>query len=82
MIDKLPGIFYLYTYPECRLVLWNKQHEALLGYQASEMKGRHVSDWHLPEVKNTVMATVEKLMESGENAIEAQLLPKTGRRAL
>ena len=78
VIDKLPGIFYLYTYPECRLVLWNKQHEALLGYQASEMKGRHVSDWHLPEAKNTVMATVENLMESGENAIEAQLLAKDG----
>ncbi len=31
ILDALPGIFYLYSYPERRLILWNHQHEKLLG---------------------------------------------------
>ena len=78
VLDELPGIFYLYTYPECRLTLWNKQHETLLGYTAAEMAGRHVTDWHLPQARDAVMATIEKLMETGESTIEADLLAKDG----
>ena len=78
VLDKLPGIFYLYTYPECRLTLWNKQHEVLLGYTAAEMADRHITDWHIPQARETVMATIEKLMESGESSIEANLLAKDG----
>jgi hypothetical protein len=80
VIDNLPGIFYLYTYPECRLVLWNKQHESLLGYNAEEMKGRHVTDWHIPEAKEAVLNAVDQVMRVGENSIEASLLAKDGRR--
>ena len=32
IIDGLPGIFYLYSYPDNKLVRWNKQHEKLLGF--------------------------------------------------
>ena len=78
VLDKLPGIFYLYTYPECRLTLWNKQHETLLGYSAAEMAGRHVTEWHVPQARDAVMTTIEKLMESGEATIEANLLAKDG----
>lgn len=79
ILDNLPGIFYLYTYPECRLVLWNKQHELLLGYPAGEMAGRHVSDWHVPEAKEAVLAAVDKVMRSGQSAMEAPLVAKDGR---
>ena len=78
VLDKLPGIFYLYSYPECRLVLWNKQHEILLGYQAAEMEGRHVTDWHIPQTKQAVMDAIEKLMADGEGSVEAQLVAKDG----
>jgi len=78
VLDELPGIFYLYTYPECRLTLWNKQHEALLGYTAAEMAGRHVTDWHLAQARDAVLQIVEKLMADGEGSVEAQLLAKDG----
>ena len=78
VLDSLPGIFYLYTYPECRLTLWNKKHEALLGYTAAEMSGRHVTDWHVPQAREAVMAIIEKLMADGESSVEAQLLAKDG----
>ena len=78
LLDNLPGIFYLYTYPENRLVLWNKRHETLLGYEASEMAGRHVTDWHVPEAKEAVLRAVEEVMKTGQSSIEAPLLTKDG----
>ena len=78
VLDSLPGIFYLYTYPECRLVLWNKLHESLLGYESSEMKGRHVTDWFVPETREAVLSAIEEVMRTGQSSIEAQLLAKDG----
>lgn len=78
VLDNLPGIFYLYTYPDCRLVLWNKRHESLLGYKASEMKGRLVTDWHVPEAKAAVLEAVDQVMKTGQSSIEAPLQAKDG----
>ena len=79
IVDNLPGIFYLYSYPECRLVLWNKRHETQLGYSADEMRGRHVGDWHAPESTADLLAIVETLMEQGHHSVETELLSKDGR---
>jgi PAS domain S-box-containing protein len=80
LLDSIPGIFYLYTYPELRLVRWNKQHETLFGFRADEMKERHVLDWHPPENKDTVLASLENFMEAGQASVETPLLTKDGRR--
>lgn len=80
ILESLPGIFYLYTYPDLRLVAWNKQHETLLGYEAEEMKDRHLCDWHLPEAREAVLLAVDAAMEQGQNQVEAPLLAKDGRR--
>ena len=78
LIENLPGIFYLYAYPENRLVLWNKRHEELLGFSADEMKNRHILDWHLPENHEATLAAVESVMSKGFGLIEAPLLAKDG----
>jgi PAS domain S-box-containing protein len=78
ILDSLPGIFYLYTYPEIQLVRWNKQHEVLLGYAAEEMKGRLATDWFLPEHKDTLANAIEGVMTSGQNSIEAPMVAKDG----
>ena len=78
VIEKLPGIFYLYTYPENRLVLWNKQHELLLGYDESEMAGRLITDWHYPEARTAVLDAIDFVMKHGQHSIEAPLLAKDG----
>ena len=80
IIDNLPGIFYLYTYPDCRLALWNKQHETVLGFDADEMKGRHVTEWHVPEARAAAQETIDRLMDIGQATIEAFLMAKDGRR--
>ena len=78
LIEHLPGIFYLYAYPENRLVLWNKRHEELLGFSSDEMKNRHILDWHLPENHEATLAAVESVMTTGFGLIDAPLLAKDG----
>ena len=79
VIKSLPGIFYLYTYPELRLIFWNEEHESLLGYGVGEIEGRHVTDWHLPEAKEAVLSLIEDVMTKGSASIEASLLTKDGK---
>jgi PAS domain S-box-containing protein len=79
LLDSLPGIFYLYSYPELRLVRWNKNHETLLGFGPGEIKDRPILEWHLPEAKEAVLEAVEMVMEKGQNMIESPLLTKDGR---
>jgi PAS domain S-box-containing protein len=78
LLNSIPGIFYLYTYPELKMVTWNKQHETLFGYDASEMKGRHVLEWHQPESRDAVIKSLENFLESGQATVEAMLLAKDG----
>lgn len=80
IIDNLPGIFYLYTYPDCRLVMWNKLHETLLGFTAEEMLGRHVWEWHEPEARGALQKHIEELKRVGQTNAEAVLVAKDGRR--
>lgn len=78
LLASLPGIFYLYTYPELRLVRWNKNHETLLGFTPEEMLGRSLLAWHEPEAKEAVLAAVQVAINQGLNTIEATLLRKDG----
>ena len=78
VLNNLPGIFYLYSYPENRLVLWNKQHETLLGYQSEEMSGRYVTDWHVPEAKDEVLNAIDELMISGQASMETSIVAHDG----
>jgi len=78
VLDNLPGIFYLYTYPENRMVLWNKQVETLLGFTDEEMKGRHVTEWFPVENREAVLKGIERVIEKGQNTIESPLIAKDG----
>ncbi len=79
LLDSLPGIFYLYTYPDLRLVRWNKNHEKLLGYGPGEIKDRYLFDWHVPEAKPYVLEAVEEVMRAGQSIAESPLRTKDGR---
>ena len=78
LLDSIPGIFYLYTFPELRMVTWNKQHEILFGFGPEEMEGRHVLDWHLPENHHAVLESLNGFKDKGQAGIETNLLAKDG----
>jgi PAS domain S-box-containing protein len=79
LLESLPGIFYLYAYPELRLMRWNRNHEALLGFEPGEMQNRSIFEWHVPGSEEAVRTAVDAAMEKGVNKIEAQLVAKDGR---
>ena len=60
-------------------MLWNKQHESLLGYEAGEISGRHVTEWHVPEARDAVLSAIEAVMEKGQGSVESSLVAKDGR---
>jgi len=80
LLDNLPEIFYLFTYPENRLMLSNKQVETLLGFNAEEIHGRHVTEWFAPEYRDAILKAIDEVMEKGKNSIEAPLLTKDGQQ--
>lgn len=78
LLNSIPGIFYLYTYPELKMVTWNKQHETLLGFEATEMKDRHVLEWHTPENREAVLNSLDGFMDTCHASVESWLLAKDG----
>ena len=78
ILDSLPGIFYVYSYPELRLKRWNRNHEILLGYEPGEIKDRHITQWHIPEAKDALQAAIESVMKDGYGIIESPLKTKSG----
>jgi len=78
LLNSIPGIFYLYSLPDLRMIMWNKPHETMFGYEPEEMKGRHVLTWHLPERAEAVMDSLDNALESGPVSVEAPLVKKDG----
>ena len=78
LLDSLPGIFYLYSYPDLRLLRWNRQHETLLGFSQEEMPGRHITEWYFPGSEDALLASVNTAMQTGEGSVDATLRAKDG----
>jgi PAS domain S-box-containing protein len=78
LLDSLPGIFYLYSYPELCMVLYNRRHESHFGYAAGELAGRHVTEWYPPESRAAVLQAIDTVMEEGSGSLEATVLAKDG----
>jgi PAS domain S-box-containing protein len=79
LLDSIPGIFYLFTYPELRMVVWNKLHETLFGFDAIEMRGQHIFEWHLSETREAVLNSMVTYMETGQTSFKTSLMAKDGR---
>ncbi|MBU1170228.1 MAG: PAS domain S-box protein [Proteobacteria bacterium] len=79
LLNSLPGIFYVYSYPDYRLIQWNKNHENILGFKAGELKKRYVLDWFQPQDHDRARQALNGVMEKGQNNMEAELLAKDGR---
>jgi PAS domain S-box-containing protein len=79
LLESIPGIYYLYSFPDLKLVGWNKQHETIFGYEAHEMKGSSVFDFHVSENEKLVMESINDFSAEGQASIEVPLLTKDGR---
>lgn len=79
LLAHLPGIFFLCSSPALRLVRWNGNYAALLGFSPEEMKGRSIFEWHTPEDRARVIEAVEAVMKNGQHTFTSLVLTKNSR---
>ncbi len=80
VMNSIPGIFYLYSFPDMKLVMWNRQHEVIFGYEHGEMLGRSVFDFHASENHDALKTTLAESENTGLATITSELVTKDGRR--
>jgi PAS domain S-box-containing protein len=78
IIDNLPGIFFLYTYPQFQIVRWNKNHETMLGLTSEELKGKLTSEWEYPGDKERIIEAMHQIARDGSGRTEAVIYRKDG----
>jgi len=80
LIDSMPGIFYMYSYPELRLVRLNKNHEILLGFDKGELLNISIYDFKRNDLKETLLGAIKTVIEKGAVRIETSLYTKNDTR--
>ena len=75
VINSLPGTFYAYE-DGLRLIRWNKNLEAMSGYSADELLGRHPLSWFSNKDKARAQAVFDTVAETGEIKFEAEIVFK------
>ena len=78
LINSLPGIFYLYPYPELRLKRWNSNYKDLLGLSVEKLRDLPLMDIHPPEAEKEILQAIESVMETGHSIIEIPVINKDG----
>ncbi|MBI9035827.1 MAG: PAS domain S-box protein [Bacteroidales bacterium] len=78
ILDSLPGIFYLYSYPEMKLVRWNKNLETMLGIGDETVKDRALFNWVVSQAREELVEAIHEVIETGNIKIEAYLHSLSG----
>ncbi|HWA48622.1 MAG TPA: PAS domain-containing protein [Dongiaceae bacterium] len=72
VVETLPGMLFVKSYPECRFVLFNRAAEDLLGYARAEFLGKTDYDFFPKEEADHFVARDRAVMEGGQPQITAE----------
>ncbi len=78
MIESLPCIVYFYD-QQGRFLRWNRNFVTVSGYSAEEIAQMHPLDFFSGDDKRRVQERIAEVFESGQSAIEASFVSKSGR---
>ncbi len=78
ILGSLPGVFLLYTYPEMKLILWNKNFEWVFGYTKDELANKIGLEWFIDKPIDKINQTINTVMENGFFAKEETVHTKFG----
>jgi len=78
LIENLPGIFYIYSYPHMKILQWNKNHETMLGITGEELKNAMSAKWLHPDTRDNIVSAMHIVAQSGNAQIEASFRRKDG----
>jgi PAS domain S-box-containing protein len=76
IIDNLPGIFYICD-EQGRLIRWNSNEKELTGYTRQELARMDVFQLFATD-RERLARNLREAMETGQTALEASLVSKTG----
>ena len=79
VMDSVPGLLYLYD-DQGKLIRWNKNHEVMTGYSATEMADMHLLDWFKTdhETQAHILSETSKASQGIFADAEADLQKKDG----
>lgn len=72
-IDNMPGLFFLYSYPDLQIVRWNRNHEILLGVTSNQECNELNIEWNYPEIKQRLMNKLNEVAQVGSGNLEIEL---------
>lgn len=79
LIQKMPGIFYLYT-RDGKFLRWNRNFETITGYSAYEIRNMHPLDFYEGEEKEKVKYRINHHFHESLPGMEVLLTTKDKRR--
>ena len=74
-LDSLPGLFYVID-EESRLLLWNRNLEALSGYLPEELSQLTITELFVDAHKRIIAETFRQVFVAGEATVEAEFVAK------
>ena len=72
VVETLPGMLFVKSYPECRFVLFNRAAEELLGYTRAEFLGKTDYDFFPKEQADHFVQRDRAVMEGGQPQLIAE----------
>ncbi len=77
IVNSLPGIFYTLDFTG-RFIRWNTNFERVTGYSGDEITAINALDLFAGEDRQRIAAGIQKVAETGEATVEAEILHKSG----
>ncbi len=65
VVDNVPGMLFVKSYPDCRFILFNRGAEELLGYRSDEMLGKNDFDLFPQDQAARFIALDRQVLQSG-----------------
>jgi PAS domain S-box-containing protein len=72
VVETLPGMLFVKSYPDCRFVLFNRAAEDLLGYTRAEFLGKNDYDFFPKEQADHFVARDREVLEGGQPQVTAE----------
>jgi PAS domain S-box-containing protein len=72
VVENLPGMLFVKTYPDCRFVLFNRAGEELLGYSRKDLMGKSDHDFFPKEQADHFVARDRAVFEMDSRQLTAE----------
>lgn len=79
IIDSLPGIFCVVA-ENGRLLRWNRKFLEVTGYSDEQVRHMRPADFFADDCRERVAEALEQAFDTGEMAVEAEVLARSGTR--